>query len=149
MTTDHQPPLPDKPTTRKRRFQPYKRRPTPDPFLAIPNARTREGKALRVRRATLIAHCGTAPSATQAILIDRIINLEWQSMQLDRLAARASGAETIDMLERADKLANTLGRCLARLGLEAAAARKLTPEEALAAIRLMHAPRQTETDDAA
>jgi hypothetical protein len=123
------------PTVKPRRHQPYKRRTVPNPFLAIPNARCREGKALRTRRAELVAHCGGAPSAVQMTLIDRIIMLTWQSMQVDRLSASATGQQAIDLLERADKLANTLGRALSRLGLEAQAPAEPSLRDTLAALR--------------
>lgn len=122
------------PTVNPRRHQPYKRRTIPSPFLAIPNARCRDGKALRTRRAELIAHCGGTPSAVQMTLIDRIVMLTWQSMQVDRLSASATGQQAIDLLERADKLANTLGRALTRLGLDAAPAPKQSHAEWLASL---------------
>jgi hypothetical protein len=133
MTTQQQRAQPECPTAKPRRHRPYKRRLVPSPFLAIPDGRCRDGRALRIRRAALVAHCGGTPSAVQAILIDRAINLEWQSMQLDRLAAAATGQQAIDLLEQSDKLANTLGRCLTRLGLGRAKAKPLTAAQYLAA----------------
>jgi hypothetical protein len=122
------------PTGKRPRHQAYKRRAIPNPFLAIPNARCREGKALRMQRAALITHCGGAPSAVQMTLVDRIVMLTWQSMQIDRLAATATGTEAIELLERSAGLANTLGRALARLGLDAAPPPRPTHAEWLASL---------------
>jgi hypothetical protein len=107
------------------RHRPYQPRPKPDVFLSIPNRSTRDGRRLRELHADLVKHVGGAPNAVQAVLIGRITMLQWQAIQLDRTAATATGEQAISIADRADKLANTIGRALARLGLQGAAAPKV------------------------
>ncbi len=109
-----------------------------DVFLAIPNRATRDGKRLRAMREDLVRHTGGSPTPVQAVLIDRIVMLQWQSMQLDRAAATATGALAVQFAERSTAMANAIGRALSRLGLEPAIARPPTPQEALAAFRKAH-----------
>jgi hypothetical protein len=115
-------PDPDAAATPRRRHRPYQPRPKPDVFLAIPSRGTRDGKRLRALRADLVRHVGGAPSAVQSVLIDRIVMLQWQAIQMDRASADMTAPQAALIADRAVSLANTIGRALARLGLQSAPA---------------------------
>jgi hypothetical protein len=127
-----------------RRHRPYKPRPKRDPFLAtLPGLGTRDGRRLRALRADLVAHCGGAPTAPQGLLIDRVVMLTWQSVQLDRAAAKATGPDAVQVAESAMAITNTIGRALCRLGLDAAPRPRETYVERQERLRLEGAQRIT------
>ena len=68
----------------------------------------------------LVRHVGGSPSGPQALLINRIVQLQWQCVLLDRAAVSATGEAAVQLADRAVIMANALGRTLARLGLDAA-----------------------------
>jgi hypothetical protein len=86
--------------------------------------RTFEGRLLEEFRADLVAHAGGSPNVVQTALIERCA---WVQL---RLAMMDSKVATGDFTEHDSRTylawANTLGRLLARLGLEPAAAKAPT-----------------------
>ena len=59
------------------------------PALAKMDGRTREARLMRDTRKALFQHVGGKPSATQALVIDRIVNLTLRVATMDRKFAEA------------------------------------------------------------
>jgi hypothetical protein len=101
--------------------------------LARPKRRTRVSRFLVQVREDLTKHLGGAPSITQKLMIDRIAMTLLRIELMDREALDSDTPGVITERQSRDYLAwvNTAGRLLRTMGLEGAAGRPLTPEEAL------------------
>jgi hypothetical protein len=101
--------------------------------LARPRRRTRVPRFLTQIRADLTKHLGGKPNVAQQLMIDRIAMTLLRIELMDRDALDSDTPGVITERQSINYLAwtNTIGRLLRDLGLDEAAARSLTPEEAL------------------
>lgn len=93
------------------------------------DGRTIEGRKLRTVRDELIAHVGGEPSAVQLAMIDRAAMLSLHVAQLDAKINKAGGVFTEHDSRTYLAWSNSLRIILRDLGIEAAPARVLTPNE--------------------
>jgi len=103
--------------------------------LGFLDGRTFEARLHRKFRAELIAHVGGAPSIAQAAIVERAAWVQLRLAMMDSKVASGDFTEQDSHVYLA--WANTLGRLLARLGLEPQAAKPpsiydLFPEQAAA-----------------
>jgi hypothetical protein len=70
-------------------FSPYSRPAT----LAKLDGRTQEGRLIRDTRSALVAHVGGQPSTTQAMLIERAVQLTLRIAAMDRKFAESGQTE--------------------------------------------------------
>ncbi len=92
--------------------------------LGFLDGRTFEARLHRKFRAELIAHIGGAPSIAQAAIIERAAWVQLRLAMMDSKVASGDFTEQDSHVYLA--WANTLGRLLARLGLQPAAAKAPT-----------------------
>lgn len=98
-----------------RRFGPYSR----GAALAKLDGRTLEGRLARDVRADLIKHVGAAPSTTQIMLIDSIVQLQLRIAAMDRKFAESAATSEHDTRTYL-AWAAALRRALRELGLKGA-----------------------------
>jgi hypothetical protein len=99
--------------------------------LAKLDGRTREARLMRETRAALVAHVGGTPSATQAVLIDRCVQLTLRVAAMDRKFAE-SGSMTQHDSNFYLAWSNSLSRALRDLGMKATGRKALTLTEHIA-----------------
>jgi hypothetical protein len=95
------------------------------------NGNSAEAKFIKSYEAMLVAHCGGNPSAVQRALIIRAARLAVHLELWDRKTIPNGGALTATGHHHYLAWSNALGRTLARLGLEAPAAKPIDPMAAL------------------
>lgn len=98
------------------------------PALAKLDGRSSEARLMRKVRTSLVAHVGGKPSATQAMLIERIVNLSLRVATMDRKFT-ASGAITEHDTAQYLAWSNSLSRALRELGMKGPAPKAPTLEE--------------------
>jgi hypothetical protein len=86
--------------------------------LAKLDQRTREARLMRETRAELVRHVGGTPSATQAALIDQLVQIKLRLAVMDRRFAETD-AQTDHDTRTYLAWANSYARLLAQLGLKA------------------------------
>jgi hypothetical protein len=106
--------------------------------------RTHEAKLFEAFRTDLIAHVGGSPSVVEAALIERCAWVRLRLAMMDSKVASGSFTEQDSAVYLA--WANTLGRLLARLGLQQAPAPQPTLQQVLADIA---ARRREDEEDSA
>ena len=99
-------------------FSPYSRPAT----LAKLDGRTQEGRLIRDTRSALVAHVGGQPSTTQAMLIERAVQLTLRIAAMDRKFAE-SGQQTEHDSRTYLAWSACLSRALRDLGLKGPAQR--------------------------
>ena len=109
--------------SRMKRLGPYSRRPA----LAELDMRSKAGWLLRRTRASLTAHLGGKPSATQAVLIERASMLTVQLALMD--AKHLAGVTTEHDARQHLAWNNALTRLMRQLGLKGPAERPRTLAE--------------------
>lgn len=102
--------------------------------LAKLDRRTREARLMAATRAALVAHVGGRPTAVQAALIEQAVQLQLRISTMDRKFAE-TGQQTEHDSRTYLAWANTYGRLLARLGLDATQPPAPTLAEIMAAPR--------------
>ncbi len=127
-----------KPMKEHRPLGPYSRRLHRGAIGESIDGRSALGRFIRNMEADLVAHVGGKPSATQRLLIDRMVKVR---LQLDLLDEKlASGEWTPHDSRTYGGLLNAYRLTARELGMQPAAARAMTPAEALSAIRASFHP---------
>lgn len=95
------------------------------------DGRTREAKLARDTRAALVAHVGGEPSATQAAIIEQLVQLRLRLAVMDRKFVEA-GSQTEHDSRVYLAWANSYTRLLRQIGIKGAAPVKPTLREYIA-----------------
>lgn len=128
------------------RLGPYSRRLHRGAIGESIDGRSAMGRFIRHLEAELAAHVGGQPSVTQRLLIDRMVKVR---LQLDLLDGKlASGEWTPHDSRTYGGLLNAYRLTARELGMQPAAARPLTADEAMAAIHARYGQPPEETQDA-
>ena len=109
------------------------------------DGRSREGRFLRAYERSLTEHVGGAPSIVQRALISRAARLALHLELMDERSLAGNHEFTVHDHNHYVSWSNALGRLLARLGLQPAAAPQPSFEQVLSDI----ARRRAQPDDAA
>jgi len=107
--------------------------------LAKISGRTREGRLMRDTRAALVTHLGGKPSVTEAMLIERVVNLQLRIAAMDR-----KFAETGEMTEHDTRTylawSNAVSHLIRDLGLKPGGGAPIDPYAIIKAINAWHRP---------
>jgi hypothetical protein len=98
------------------------------PALAKLDGRSSEARMMRKVRNDLVAHVGGKPSATQSMIIERIVNLSLRVATMDRKFT-ATGVVTEHDTAQYLAWSNSLSRALRELGMKGAPPKAPTLEE--------------------